>query len=398
MHLRAAAILVTLALPLATDARPNSKDDFVAHGTINIVLANQNGLVVLTDSMITAGDRHFSPGQKLFRLDDRTVCTIASFFSAPAPIPDLNTSTSAIIREYSRKSAAQSPQSMADKARSLAMLFELHLSGIANMRDAVGHSSIHDYAFELIVAGYDIDGIPKIVKITLGTHGEKGLFSPNSTLLSDIQDFAILNVDKQLVWKLGGEPDVAERLLQNPGTLNGDADLSAYATSLHENGGQSLTLQQMTQLVKRLAFYTAKRYPSVGGANQIAVLQGGRIVKIEQQAFPEPPKALHYALLVNNEYSGEVGMTLPGPILFVRCNWTAMRSVALDGGYFIGNIFTRSVLTYDGGGGNLGSANQVDNSVLIIGPHAKQNDATVRHLVNDFHWLRVLHQDLPNQP
>ena len=93
------AIHVMLALPLVAEARSNVEDDFVAHGTINIVLANENGLVVLTDSMITAGDRQLpEPGQKLFKLDDRTVCAIAGFVSAPAPIRALYTSTSAIIQ------------------------------------------------------------------------------------------------------------------------------------------------------------------------------------------------------------------------------------------------------------------------------------------------------------
>jgi hypothetical protein len=390
MNLRRVAVLVLLAVPLAANARPNSNNDFVAHGTINIVLGNENGLVVLTDSMLTSGSRQITePGQKLFKLDDRTVCTIAGFVSAPAPIQDLHTSTSAIISEYRRQSATQAPQSIADKTRILATLFELYLSGIANMRDAAAlPSSMHDYTLELIVAGYDLDGIPKIAKITLGTHPADRFSNP--TLLSNRQDFSILNVDKKLAWKLGGEPDVAERLLQDPSTVETDTDLSAYAASLHENGGRSLTVKQMIQLAKKLARYTSRRYPSVGGANQIAVFQGGRIAQIEQQVFPEPSKAVHYILIVNSLYEDVNDDLLPHPVLFVRCKWTGMRNLSLDGRYFIGSVFTRSVLTYDGGGGDLGGTNEVNSSMLVIGPHVKQDDEVARHLVHDFQWLRIL--------
>jgi hypothetical protein len=49
-------------------------------GTVNVVLANSNGIVVLTDSLLT-GERNGVqvrlPGQKLFVLDDKTVGTLA---------------------------------------------------------------------------------------------------------------------------------------------------------------------------------------------------------------------------------------------------------------------------------------------------------------------------------
>src|ERR1700735_4007457 len=66
-------------MPLEKD----SADDGVSRGTINVVLANQNGIIALTDSMVTAGRKQLrEPAQKLFKLDDRTVCTIAGFLSS----------------------------------------------------------------------------------------------------------------------------------------------------------------------------------------------------------------------------------------------------------------------------------------------------------------------------
>ena len=68
------------AIPLGASDESNP----ILTGTVNIVLANANGIVALTDSNQTymVGSEpftHSKPGQKLFRIDDRTVCTIAGF-------------------------------------------------------------------------------------------------------------------------------------------------------------------------------------------------------------------------------------------------------------------------------------------------------------------------------
>ena len=133
MRLRiASASCALLLVSLVVVAGENPKDDGVAHGTINIALGNKSGLVVLTDSMVTAMDatgthQLSNPGQKLFKLDDRTVCSVAGFASATAvssrvTTSDLNTETSAIIHEYVRQSTSQPRQSIAEKLWALAWL------------------------------------------------------------------------------------------------------------------------------------------------------------------------------------------------------------------------------------------------------------------------------------
>src|ERR1700730_9960007 len=90
MRLRVSwASCALLLLPLVVVAGGNPTDDGIAHGTINIALGNKNGLVVLTDSMVPRkyppGPRQLpNPGQKLFKLDDRTVRSVAGFASAAA--------------------------------------------------------------------------------------------------------------------------------------------------------------------------------------------------------------------------------------------------------------------------------------------------------------------------
>jgi 20S proteasome alpha/beta subunit len=383
------SLSVIFLLPLLAVAGQNPADDSIIHGTINIALGNENGLVVLTDSMITAGTQQLSePGQKLFKLDDRTVCSIAGFVSAQAAsaraaVPDLNVSTSAIIHEYIRQSVRQAPQSIAERLHTLSVIFRINLSAIANVRDALGNATGTDgYRFQVIVAGYDTDDKLKIGRITFRTD--------NTSLSSDVEDASISDVQQQLMWRLNGMPDVAIQILQHPEAGPKDPAIDLYATSLHENGGRSLTVDQMVQLAKRLAYYTSKAHPEVGGPNQVAVFKKSQIVSIDQPTFPEPPRPLfRFSLVVNSHFTySSVVFGKGNTSVFVRCSWTGMQH-ELDGHYYIGSRFTNSVLIYDGGDVNIGDTNLVADSMLLLGPHAIFENEVVRRLTTTFPSLRV---------
>ena len=398
MRVRVACAVGALLLAgLTTVEAQNSEDNSVVHGTINIALGNESGLVVLTDSMASVGGvaRPEIPSQKLFKLDDHTVCAIAGFASAPAvsattvspqsSVPDLNTSASAIIHEYIRQSAGQPPQTVIERLRALTFLMSRHLSAIANVRDALGNPTPLDgYQFQLIIAGYDTDGNPKIGKITLRMNNNKG------SLTSEIDEAAISNVGTKLVVLLNGMPDVAEQILLHPESKPGDAAIKQYAASRAKDSGSTLTVDQMVELAKRLSYFTHKVHPQVGGENQIAVLKRQNSVEIQQQKFPDPPKPLvNFSLIVNSTFAySSIGIAKGVSAIFVRCSWAGMQR-ELDGNYFIGNDFTNSTLMYDGGVVNLGDTNRVTNSVLIIGPHGSPKDETARRLMKAFAWSQV---------
>ncbi len=50
--------------------------------------------------------------------------------------------------------------------------------------------------------------------------------------------------------------------------------------------------------------------------------------------------------------------------------------MSIDAGYFVANSFIDSTLFYDGGPLSLGESNKVVNSILVLGPHAKQTTRT----------------------
>jgi hypothetical protein len=173
-------------------------------------------------------------------------------------------------------------------------------------------------------------------------------------------------------------PDVAEQILLHPESKPEDAAIKLYATSLTENGGQSLTLEQMVELAKRLAYYTSQAHREVGGRNQVAIFKKSQAVSIDQPAFPEPPRPLfRFSLVVDSHFSYFVGCSLVG----VQHD--------LDGNYYIGSEFANSVLTYDGGDVNLGNTNRVTDSMLLLGPHAILESEIVRRLTATFSSLRV---------
>jgi len=371
-------------------------DDFLVHGTINVALGNKNGIVLLTDSMLTDGNGHQldKPGQKLFKLDDHTVCSIAGFASATAPIPDLNVSTSAIVHEYARESAPLPRQSIAERLRALAFLFDMQLAAIANERDAGGYATpITAYAFQLIIAGYDIDDKPKIGRIILRMTKDRESLIPN------IENGEVVEIKEKLIWRLNGIPEIAARILQHPDTSIKDEVLDQYAADLRANDGSSLSVDQMVQLAKRLAFYTGKAYPEVGGPNQFAVLQPSHPMRIEQQVFPEPPKpVIRFSLLVNSTFVGRNSFSMPSdvPGIFVRCSFTGMQW-KLDDSFFIGTTFTNSVLMYGGGKVNFAETNKVINSVLLVGALVRPDTENLKRLSKAFPWVRVV-RDLPGYP
>jgi len=388
------ALGLLLVPSLASGQEPESTDNLVVHGTINVALGNKNGIVVLTDSMLTSGGHQLTePGQKLFKLDDRTVCSIAGLVSAAAPIPDLNLSASGIIQEYAKQSGLQKPQSIEEKLRALALLFELHLEAISNMQDITGKPiRVDDYRVQIIVAGYDLDGRAKIGKISVGTWKQA-----DGPLISRSEDPSIDVVEQKLVNRLNGMPDVASELLVHPESHPDDPVLNQYSALLHRDAGASLTVEQLVELAKRLAFYTHAIHPEVGGANQIAIFRNSNVVKIEQQPFPSPPKSLvEFALSVGNKVSSTVPTLSAAPLaivpgvhgVFIRNEWnTAMQE--LDGNYFIGNTFTGALLVYRGGDVNLGKSNRVIGSELIVGPLVDPKGPTLQRLLKDFPWLGV---------
>jgi 20S proteasome alpha/beta subunit len=387
-------ILLLLTSRAGYSAEGRSMKSEVSHGTINIVLANTNGMVVLTDSMVTRGGKQHpdEPAQKLFQLDDKTVCTIAGFLFANAPVPELESHSSAMIEEFAKTLAHQeSPVSIEGKLKLLAFQFNFLLTSLANIRHASEEpGGPGDYTLQLTVAGYDTDGIPKIGRIDLHTTLVNGRFD------STTENSVITNVEDQLVWKLAGVPDFADRLLKHPSDQPQNPVLAGYAAAIQKDAGRSMTIDQMKMLAIELARQTAK-HPGVGvgGPNQVALLRNGEVASLEQQPFPQARGILHFVMFENGDFGQNALNEDHPPMLCVACSFNKMRRWVLDGNYFVSSSFTDSVLAYDGGPLYFDPANEVANSVLVLGVHAKPHSQPARDLINKFHWAQIEYTKRP---
>jgi len=151
-----------------------------SHGTINILFANQNGLVALTDSMLSyTGNPPPPPSpnhQKLFKIDDKTVCMMAGSYSNTdivRGIADFDLWVPNIMHGFATQQqkllSAGTPLPFAMKLVRLKETFEQQLS--SNLQAFVLAHPEADISkvepIELTLAGYDIDGVLKVEEITL---------------------------------------------------------------------------------------------------------------------------------------------------------------------------------------------------------------------------------------
>ena len=395
---RCALVAVAGLVSFAFMAEPkeNPVEDTVIHGTINIVLANQNSFVIVTDSMQTqqtpSGERQIAePAQKLFLLDDRSVCTVAGFGSATvSSAPEFNLQTAGVIQDYKSQLARQgAPVGFPAKLTSMSFIFNFYLSSIANLMEVMRVQG--SYSFQLILAGYDTDGTPKLGVLSLRPVVSTGP-SGQPTISVATETIKEWPVRKELTYLVSGQGDVAAAILGNPAHFIDEPSVRRYAESMAADSGSSLSIEEMKQLAKFIVHRTANRHPSVGGEIQIAVLQGGRIVGIEQRIFAQAPTPLHFNLSTGSHFEGHAISVSNSVFLWIRNQFIDDPALSIDGHYFFENQIVRCRVLYDGGFARLDPSNRIRDSVLVIGQHADSKSDFVQRLVHDFPWREVVYE------
>jgi hypothetical protein len=423
-------IAVTSFQALAQDVR--SKSIEFSHGTINIILANKNGLVAVTDSMISRGTDHTPNGVKLFKLDDRTICTMAGLYDAPGPrrLKSLEMSVPQIMKDLAdRMNTSPEVQSLFEKkAVLLAGIFEHRLTSNLQALVAAGEDVSDIQPLYLTLAGYDTDGSLKIAEIAFdATSSDSGAaFKPAirplgpflvpcevSVGVEPLSHFAeerqsllyIRKIGDPLFCEIAGIPNVAENMLKNSEKFRDVPSIASYTDA--KNEGRSLSIDEMRRLAIELARQTtlnetATRKNRVGGQPQVAILGGGKIIDVVGNSSAEPiPSDTGGALTGNHFFSTDTTCGSPSQKGFVVNNvGTQMQvkmtdcSQELDGIVFHDSVFTNSRLYYlgrypDRGDLIFSKTNVVKGSTLELGPDVDTNHADVRQLVCGFPWKAV---------
>jgi len=385
----------------------------VLTGTVNIVLANENGMVVITDSNQTwhaPNGEPFTnprPGQKLFRINDRTVCTIAGFGATSLPrFPELTSSAAGVLDTYVEELRSKGgSHSFHEILTSLEFLFDFQLSGIGNLQH-LNPGDLQSYGFELILAGYDIDGNAKIGKIVLSTSLlPNGIFSPV------LKEWKETTIGRELAHETAGiGGDAVEYILSHPGEIKDDPEIARYASSKVSVRGGSLTVVEMEALARSLARLSAlfesrtyqmpsvgfREYWPVGGENQVAILEKGSLRKLEQPKFEERKINMTGFSIVTGltlDTNGIAGASLIGPApgglgIYVK-NLYLGGLIHLDNEYYFEDEFRKATFYYDGGVLGFDPSNRVIDCILSLGPHVNRKAPAVQELIARFPWKAV---------
>ena len=371
----------------------------ISQGTVNIALANANGIVLLTDSVQTLrgpnGPRYLA-APKLFRLDDKTVCSIAGFASETglAP-PSLNTDVAGIVADFKDQLSRTPVPELQAKLQGLAYLVGLYITVVANRREIVVGPGVPSdtYIFEVIVAGYDSDGKPKLGKVVLTPIILRGSDGHNYWSIT-VSSAEVVEVGQKLVPLLGGIKEISNAVLSSPQQFDA-AIVRKYVAAKARDGGESLTLNEMSELASYMAAQTATVTPAVGGPDQIAILTKGGISKFDQPSFPDPTRPLHFAVMVALKVTTEVRILLPVDTHFVwiRSQFIGMQfpGLELGGNFFYGCEIRDSIVSYNGRLTDFGPTNTVVNSVLFPGSSFSPQG---QRIYQNFKWR----PDPPNPP
>jgi 20S proteasome alpha/beta subunit len=377
----------------------------VHRGTINVVVANDKGIVVLTDSMVTAVsiDEHgvrtehqlAEPARKLFQIDDRTVCTIAGFGSADTPsVPRFLNSSSAIMGRFQDRLKNFTSLSVADKLALLENLFRYYLPAVANIRD---DRNKENYLFELLIAGYDPDGTPEMGRLVMTMAESQGAVGP---ILSPVtRELHMIPIHGSPPPLFAGIEEIAQRIADNPSGWSGDKAILAYAEA--KRSGNPLTTEQMKAFAISLKQHTADAYREVGGPDQIAVLSAGRVQSFDQPRNLPPVALTSFQFQIVNglsvegypedpvKRSGSYGALVSDCFaLYINNSFTGVRQEIGDG-YYSKNVFNKSLVSYKGGRLDFETSNQVIASDLLIGAKVRRDSPEVKQLREDFKWRSV---------
>jgi|ERR1700733_578163 len=371
------------------------------HGTINVILANKNGAVVVTDSRLSNSAGPVGLGQKLFMLDDRTVCAIAGFYdnsgaqfdNSPVTSPrlhPLDMSVPGIIQGFlDRVRTRTEDTSVAQKLENLTEVYTFTLQLAADMTpNRVG---LTPSPAILTVIGYQNDRLHVSgVKLQPYRVGRVVMYLPTDRIDKDLGE--------EFFSRIEGVTNLADEIKKNPARFLKAPLMKGFAEAI-AGKGEGLDSEEMEQIADDLETETASRFSGVvGGPRQIAILKGGKII----QKGPDWPKAsgggseglvIYEHLILSH---GGMNSLTPihsakGTVLFEATLDHAF--FRIDGQAFVDSDINDSTLRYDGTvATSLGISNRVTNSRLLIGKGVSLDDPFLKHIQTDFPDMVILHE------
>jgi len=377
-------------------------------GTLNLVLANRKGFVIVTDSRRSSPNRfdcngelssHCDDSQKLFRTTANSAMAIAGFASGGAGTP-FDLEVAAILRRKFGPNGIRGDTVFGESGLSgqepipligdwCLLVLEPALTGLFSLLPYEdvrwAASSLDQFEFIVTIAGISKDGFPHIDKILFLPRVDDlpwlGTLLPHFlTLRSDVKA-------NHFLWESAGLDDVARKILD--GSTKGeeiDSEDQAIKNYLQKKGDgrlDKMTLKEMKSLAISILRATERKYgPWVGGEDEIGVFTTKKCSEWDLPKLPRSAKLPPlFALTAGLSFdSGSTrwapGFSLAGfqdPFMandagelvpqFFLANLFQNVTIRADGNYFVGNHFESVTFLYDGGSGGM-AKNQYDSCTV----------------------------------
>jgi hypothetical protein len=394
-------LIVCTQLPLfaaAMNSRGDQSAGRTTHGTVNVFLGNEKGLVVVTDSRLSSSVGFRDAGQKLFKIDDHTVCTIAGWYSDVGPevgpvgdTPSFPAEMSIPVFINNFLVSARSVNSLEQKMFILSAVFRSTLRAVAAV-DAHAGIQPNFSPSQLTLAGLSEDGIIEILQRDFVPSALNGMI-----MGYDEVDHPpiLLTPDTKLVAVIRGIPDTANSILSGTHRLTSTDPILQYLTeSLHKDGGKSLSLQDMEQIAKRMERVTALDHPrEVGGPQQIAEITSGLVSNFVQPISAPTVLPKMIAMELNQPHATGVGVAfyVAFPLITIVNGGQVVDSgVRLDNVFTFNSTFMHCHLMYGGSQTTIfDKSNTLVESTLSLERASDLNSPFVRQLRSDFPDLRI---------
>jgi len=388
-------ILLLLAIVPIMNVTARAQDQFET-GTVNIILANPNGIVVVTDSMET-GDGPPNNAQKLMRLDDQSVVTLAGFAGAHG---FLRLDVMGILAEFKDQLATNGGNpSFDEKLKAISFLIGRYMAAFVNAREVVqpGQQPA-PFRVHIFIAGFDTDGIAKIGSLWLRvrpvTLDDRGIAwqvdgEPQvSPVGSPLQDCKL--IANSMEYCVAGFYDVTNKIMDNSRNYAGSPGINPLLRAI-AGSKTPMKLIDLEALAKFLSKRTHIQHPDkVGGPDQVAVFKARTIAKLEVPLFPPPSKPIPFILIIDVHSlrfgpGGGIGAEPGTAIVWIRDTIWGYQQLVLDGNLFIGNEIRDSYVVYGGGSTFFDRSNKVANSTLHLYSLGSDREF-LRSLTHDFEW------------
>lgn len=434
---RAISTSILLCIPFVGLSQ-SSQSGIAAHGTVNIFLANGNGLIAVTDSKISAQSGPLGYGQKLFKLDDRTICSIAGFFSwsgpvMPGNIPSmLPTSAPAVLNGYIQdhqrylKLHQNDPQSLQS---TFSGVLKAWTDGLDLMRETQGifgqQIKANEFKTVITIAGYERGELwVGQTAVILDTGKKSFTLEPTIPVLHE--------VGNRLSYVLAGEYLEVLSILNTPSKYGySNPSLAAYYKSQKADQGSSLNLADLKALAEKLESIAAREHPSdVGGQMQFAVLSDDNVSYFDSPPSSQPSALGHESMRTNarngyrfgNTYTGSIEPSMldnfsqlgynseiknglfmmrrlpPATFYLVKSDSFTNELVELGGLVILGSTFTKCTLLYDGSPIVFFSdKNTLVDTDLLLGPHTSRGAPFVKDFRKMYPDVRISQwRNIPN--